>query len=1637
MRAFVYSKTSVSVSLTDVIKRWPRESGQKRLKRHAAVSLNPQVSCVSMLAHPIDDITGDISTNKIIQIMCVDPGYTVYKACTERGEEWNLADTDTYDLAAEITHGVGSYKRVRVQPVSFVNEKDAHAAVSSDLQKVLAGQKKECDFYDNGHGLIDEFVLKTTMMPCSNCETGLSGKRFTDKNLPLCRACHPENRHEGVNITTPKVIDLAKLEAPRLPKHVFTREHMVHEEYVTFMAADALPFVKGQKKLDEKYTRQFREKCKSVVFDIETVTVDQTLKTKIPDEIVIITGSLNVGNSMNKLVMFTRKVPEEWENNGGTVDSNRLLSDVRKPGQTPLPSLRVIVCPTEANLVEIFKDFLLTFKPHFLTTYNGHGFDNKYLIRASVANRLKETFHGALNHFTPLVKINNVDPLRNVDPKHFMRPHGKHCKGLISSSVMEVGYDSFPCMISIDLFPINNCSLNDACAAKKVDGCKLEGVAHSDIPRLYYGRHVDLFKYALLDVVITTDLYWKDRFDAYELFMELEDLVSTPWNLSVSRQKTMTAQTTTYVQFHTNGFIRKGKLRPKRVLTDAIVDDLADCIYDKTAEPKLDETAQILVDFVNSHCKCNTLYKTLPKMPEGPLTEQMVESTLNAQIRRKKATDPPYSTVDAAMLLFYLFRGRINWDPFEELTSEFAVLVKDCPKKTAGLANFCLYLVRVRRRMSPLSETADLVWKEYKKNHKTDTVIAAALGTFIKTNYNRFVEASKASREYPRPLAEGMTPRKVATVIKNATQSAGIKLKFLPYDGAMIIFNSAAINLNNPVCVLDFRSQYPNGMRAINLGIDTNLSLVKVLECVEVLRKTRGLSTRREAAKALAEEYVHVCFTREEDDKSEWLDFLDHPKYLSSNCQFFARNVISIQNHQFKAEIDSRVIDKLKAEDASLPSDVRKKHHDRSAAKKVNINSRYGVIQSVINPKFQATVTGVGRQSIQRVTGQLRKLIGTKEMYGDSVPGYTPVVIKEGRSPSVYTFDRLAEENENCWITRGDGKEELIVGKSIEVMTHEGWQKVIRVIRHKTHKKIYRVRTDTGLVDVTEDHSLLTQELEKIKPEDIVEYYTSLAQLAPGTSYWEDTFEKNAAADVIGHRGVAAVSTQVGAFRRMLRLREMGFDVTIDPADDINDVYHLAWAFRKTQTRPRNLVRQKTLIYEDYAGYVYDIETEASTFNAGIGDIILKNTDSCFTYIPSMDVFKMVDMTPEEMYEKFKFGLFGVSMERMVEIHAKYYPVDKTDPRAIRNAGGGIAQELYEAIAPALSTEALELDAERKSLCPMFLPSMKKYTAYNCATKKPLTKGLSMHNKSAIPMTKTILGAMVDISASCWNEYDLASSLYEYLGQRVTIPIELHLVDPKSIAKPCSINLRKIKPGSKQHTLVQSMGQDFIFEKIHVRQVAIYPEKDDKEWSLCDVLTQSCDGREHVVKIKFDVLKEVLTILRGKFCRGVCEPFEALVWGEFYPDKYTPEAFASLAASKPGPYKPASFSKVMKRFIRGDWLDEDVYQPEEPPKKKKKVKEKNTQPATKKKSVRDDVEPDPKQMRMSDFLSEKLAARFVELKSKSDAVTAMTAASSAQKRKTIEPLPEKASVPKRQTLRGFWEKAGFKGAGSFRAHFAK
>lgn len=101
-------------------------------------------------------------------------------------------------------------------------------------------------------------------------------------------------------------------------------------------------------------------------------------------------------------------------------------------------------------------------------------------------------------------------------------------------------------------------------------------------------------------------------------------------------------------------------------------------------------------------------------------------------------------------------------------------------------------------------------------------------------------------------------------------------------------------------------------------------------------------------------------------------------------------------------------------------------------------------------------------------------------IYGDSVTGDTPILLQMADGTMMYRcIDDMNPGEE--WVDRiGDGKQYKAC--PYKVWTDKGFVTVTNIIRHKTNKKLYRVRTPTGIADVTEDHSLLSLSGEKLKP---------------------------------------------------------------------------------------------------------------------------------------------------------------------------------------------------------------------------------------------------------------------------------------------------------------------------------------------------------------------------------------------------------------------------------------------------------------------------------------------------------------------------------------------------------------------------
>lgn len=116
-----------------------------------------------------------------------------------------------------------------------------------------------------------------------------------------------------------------------------------------------------------------------------------------------------------------------------------------------------------------------------------------------------------------------------------------------------------------------------------------------------------------------------------------------------------------------------------------------------------------------------------------------------------------------------------------------------------------------------------------------------------------------------------------------------------------------------------------------------------------------------------------------------------------------------------------------------------------------------------------------------------------KVIYGDSVTGDTPLLLRDiiSMQVDIKTIQSIFDES---IIKRYPGFKIYDGGyvndkqyslSTCQVWTDKGWGNIRKVIRHKTNKKIYKVLSSNGYVDVTEDHSLCTPDLKMIKPNDV------------------------------------------------------------------------------------------------------------------------------------------------------------------------------------------------------------------------------------------------------------------------------------------------------------------------------------------------------------------------------------------------------------------------------------------------------------------------------------------------------------------------------------------------------------------------
>ncbi len=486
-----------------------------------------------------------------------------------------------------------------------------------------------------------------------------------------------------------------------------------------------------------------------------------------------------------------------------------------------------------------------------------------------------------------------------------------------------------------------------------------------------------------------------------------------------------------------------------------------------------------------------------------------------------------------------------------------------------------------------------------------------------------------------------------------------------------------------PITALDFASLYPSIMCAHNLCYSTYVFDKKYLNIPGVTYETFGQHT----------------FATEKDGKK-------------------VQSLLPVILDRLKVY---RKESKNKMEEVGKDSPMYNVYNGKQLAYKISMNSVYGFTGAVskgILPlvAIAETVTMRGRQMIEQSKNYVEENFpGAKVRYGDSVLPGTPVLTKRG--PVKIENLGNAWSSYEGFLKTGTNKEKCEIDE--EVWTSDGWMKACRVIRHKCKKRIYRVLTHTGLVDVTEDHSLLNLNLQELKPADVT-IGTALFHSFPKFEYtsecvseemayifgmfvgdgscgkynckysWAinnsdinllekcktilefvykkefkilDTLESSGVYKLVpSHRDIKTyceyfrkecydgyskkvpfcIFNSIGTMKSFLNglfdsdgcrkdnqktgcnridtknqitaqwyyllLRTIGYDVSINTRSDKPNIFRLTWS--DNLRKHPNTVKKIFVLYDSWNDYVYDIETTAGTFQAGIGQMIVKNTDS-------------------------------------------------------------------------------------------------------------------------------------------------------------------------------------------------------------------------------------------------------------------------------------------------------------------------------------------------------------------------------------------------------------------------------------------
>ena len=493
------------------------------------------------------------------------------------------------------------------------------------------------------------------------------------------------------------------------------------------------------------------------------------------------------------------------------------------------------------------------------------------------------------------------------------------------------------------------------------------------------------------------------------------------------------------------------------------------------------------------------------------------------------------------------------------------------------------------------------------------------------------------------------------------------------YEGAIVLPPKCSMYMDNPVACVDYSSLYPSSMISQNLSHDSKVW-------------TKEFDLQGNLIKQTGEKDANGNYIYDNMPGYDYIDLeFDTFKYLRNPakpsakaektktgtmiCRWaqFPENkkgiMPSILEELLKARSDTRKM--IKTEKDPFMQNILDK---RQLGYKVTANSLYGQCGAKTSTFYEkdvaASTTATGRMMIIYAKRIIEEVYGNLEyqtekhgpvmtkaeyVYGDSVASYTPILVRYGgRAENTFICDLHRRCGNDTWTTcteEGKQSKEYCELMNTEIWSDKGWTKIHRVIRHKlaNHKKMVRVITDNGIVDVTDDHSLLLANSNEISPRDcqigtellhhsIVNYPDYLQWLDSDTRIVSDNTHKEFVLDDKKYPGqvFSEFDEMIGSGKihggQYITIRQRAsenrplisaivhtvfarFQINLKTTySEYRDEYVMTYV--PNDTHYDNKI--KKLIEIPYDDYVYDVTTDNHHFAAGIGNMIVHNTDSVF-----------------------------------------------------------------------------------------------------------------------------------------------------------------------------------------------------------------------------------------------------------------------------------------------------------------------------------------------------------------------------------------------------------------------------------------